>query len=148
MKIMIPPLDSQWRLKADWQVPMSFLDRYDNEEMRKNFGINIHPYDWPEYPDPRPTYGWWDDAKRERFNEWKEEQIKANPALMPAGTVIVFDRYHASHSGDHAITVRVLTSPNLLITPKKMGGKGKGKMRCYFHIEELNTMPEVEPCQI
>lgn len=157
MQIMIPPLDSQWRLKDDWQVPLSFFDRYDNAEIKKNFGLDyLDAHEWPEYKNSLSgnesyhAYSWWDQdpGRRERFAEWKKEKVKDNPPMFPKGTVIVFDRYHASHSGDHAITVRVLTSPNLLITPKKMGGKGKGKMRCYFHINELNSMPEIEPCEL
>lgn len=158
MKIAIPPLDSQWRLLGDWPVPLTFLNRYDNVEMKKNFGVEIDNLDWPEYRNglgPNETYhayGWRqaDPTRYDRCREWQQEQLRNmdSPPCLPKGTVIVFDRYHASHSGDHAITVRVLTSPNLLITPKKMGGKGKGKMRCYFHISELNSMPEVEPCDV
>lgn len=124
---------------------MSFITSYDHMDVIENFGVHTGIASWPEYAE-RGTNAWgaWDDARRERYNKWQEAQLAANPVVFPKGTIIVFDRYHVSHSGTEAITVRVLGSPEPRLVTKKNGGKGKGKMRVYFRVHELNTLPELE----
>lgn len=140
LKIFAPPLDTAWRLTADWTAPKALVDRYGNDEFVFNITGDLTIPAW-EKETGDVTNGPWTT----RFHEWKaSKELAADPIRLPKGTVIVFDRYHISHSGDHAITCRVLASPELRFVNKKNGGKGKGKMRFYLHVEELNTFPPVE----
>jgi hypothetical protein len=144
-KIFMPPLDSRWRFKADWEPPAAFINRHDNEK-------TIHGDDFSSFyqrfikSDPNPGHsspGY--EAWNKRYDDTRKAEREARGLpKFEAGTVIIFDRYHVSHSGSHAITVRVLAAPDLLLTPKKQGGKMTGHGRLYFFLEELNTLPELE----
>jgi hypothetical protein len=59
-------------------------------------------------------------------------------------SVVSFNRYHASTWGDVQMTLQFITSPDPMLTPKKQGGKGKGHMRFYVDLDELNSLGELE----
>ena len=145
IQFFVPPLDTAWRFTKDWAAPQSFLDRHDNQEtlkgttFMKQWAAYCKIEQYPGYN--TPGYADW----LKNFNAWREEQEQARgfPQFL-SGTVVVFDRYHVSHSGDHAITLRVLASPDPLLTPKKLKGKMTGAGRIYLKIDELNTFPPME----
>jgi hypothetical protein len=142
VKAWLPPLGSRWELTEDWTLPRSAVTRYDNMDFVKNFGL-LSFAEWPEYVNNRGNW-LWDDTKRARYDEWQEEmQLKAR-AIFPAGTSIQFNRYHVSNSGEDLITMEIVRSPDKRLMIKKRGGTGKGKMRFYTSLAELNTFPELK----
>ena len=74
-----------------------------------------------------------------------QAQLNEMGPVIPAGTVVSFNRYHASNSGDVQMTLQFYRSPNPYMTPKKRGGKGKGPMRFYLNLEEFNSLGEMLP---
>ena len=144
-KIFAPPLDTMWRFLDDWTSPPAFMERRDNFE-------TLHGEKGYMIPEWKKATGDNTDGESQgpngwvaRMNAWQDEQrrLRGVPQFV-AGTIVVFDRYHISHSGDHAITLRVLISPEPLLTPRKQGGKMKGAGRIYLKVDELNTFPELE----
>lgn len=142
MKIFLPPLDTVWRLLDDWTPPASFSN-YGNWDFFRTYGAQHGR--WTEItgrqvvdPDETP------EQYSERWNASLAADMLAHDVRFPKGTVVVFDRYHVSHSGSEEITLRVLASPDQRINPKKQGGKLKGKGRFYVTVLHINAFPEVE----
>jgi hypothetical protein len=142
VKAFLPPLDSVWRLKADFQLTKSFVQTYDNEEFVGNLDVNTRFSTWPTYANHTGQWVWTDELRAEH-DKWITDQI-TDKAVIPVDSVVVFDRYHVSHSGENQITLRLLGSPDPRLRNKKNGGTGKGKMRFYVHLDDLNTFPELE----
>lgn len=138
--LWMPPLDTKIRLLTDVSIPAHILTKgYDNP-IPVSLDKDLHPHAWPGYA-TMPN-GPWDDTKRAEYALWVAEQSEG--VVFPAGTVFVFDRYHVSHSGSEEITLRILFSPDPLLSPKKQGGKLKGTGRVYFTTADLNTFNDVE----
>ncbi|MET0375932.1 MAG: hypothetical protein ABW128_16960 [Rhizorhabdus sp.] len=143
-KIFAPPLDTIWRLLDLWDPPESFMDRADNDETlygEKGYYFKEFEAETGMKVIGVPPLTLWVP----HFKQWTaDRRLKRGLPQFKTGTVITFDRYHISHSGDHAITLRVLASPDPLLTPRKQGGKMRGAGRLYFKVEELNTLPDME----
>jgi hypothetical protein len=124
----MPPLNSWWRLTGDVNLPRRFVDAYDNNDLMD------HVHGLPGYHGYTGT---------DNYYTWRRTQLP-DQFLIPAGTVISFNRYHASNSGDVTMTLQFIASPDALLTPKKRGGKGKGPMRFYVNLDEFNLLGELE----
>ncbi len=134
-RVCLPPLDSEWKLMKD--VPMSAdFFAYKNSYLSNIFRTELT--DWPGYATAKtgPGFDW------APYHEWRKKQIESH--VLPAGTLIVFDRYHISHSGEDEITIRILSCPDARISPKKAGGLGKGPSRVYIGLATLNTFGDME----
>jgi hypothetical protein len=147
----MPPIDSMWRLTADVPLRAGMLGGYHNEELRTNLGASARTADWSEYETvpgkPYAVSGFWDaPGRRDRFKAWEAEQFKG--LVLAKGTVLRFERYHVSRSGEEQITLMILVSPDQRINPKKMGGKAKGKGRVYLWVEDFNNLGELEPVDV
>lgn len=143
-KIFLPPLDTFWRLTADYALREAMVDSYHNEELAKNLGAYINFGAWPTYANNPRGFGW-TDALREEYAKYKAELRKnAHPLVFPAGTIFSMERYHVSRSGEDQITIMLKASPAPHLDPKKRGGKMKGKGRVYLWLEDFNAMPELE----
>lgn len=132
----MPPLNSRWRLTQDVIMPDSFFYRIDNESA---LGL---PSAWSWLSAENRT--------REEGNKWVEDyqaylrSLWPDGVVIPAGTVVSFNRYHASNSGDMQMTLHFIISPDPRLTPRKRGGKGKGRMRFYLNLDEFNSLGELE----
>jgi hypothetical protein len=130
-KPFLPPLGSRWRLPFAHPLSPSILNVYSGQDFRMNIR-QVHGVVQP----PDVVYP-----------AFQGLATVPNPALdfLPADTIIQFNRYHVSNSGENEITLEVLFSPNPWLIPRNRGGKGKGKMRFYVRLEDLNEFPEMEP---
>lgn len=135
----MPPLNSLWMLTRDVPVTEALLNRYDNDTLQQSAGL-VSLNDWLNREGNRNSEGW-----VPRWHEFNKEQLERLAPTLPAGTIISFNRYHASNSGDVAITLQFYRSPDPRFTPKKRGGKGKGAMRFYVNLDEFNSLGEMEP---
>lgn len=140
----MPPLNSFWRFKSDFAL-LDIADRYGNGD---TFQCELSQ--WPEFKDFDWSKGQWEwtPAKHEAYDKWKEEQLARYGGCIPAGTVVSFNRYHASNSGDVQMTLQFYSSPNPFLTPKKRGGKGKGPMRFYINLDQFNLLGEMEAVDV
>ena len=130
MTPFLPPLDSMWRLTQDSASLTETVNSYYNWD----FGRMLRAQE--------------DRGKNEDYAAFLDRTVRkpgAAPDVLPAGTVIVFDRYHVSRSGEDQITIRIFASPNLNITPRKQGGKGKGKMQVYLSLADINGLGPLDP---
>jgi hypothetical protein len=132
----MPPLNSKWRLTNDVRMPDNFFTRQDHQV---TFGI-MGAWDWLKSVnrDKEPGKDWIPDYQAYEKTVWPDG------LTIPAGTVISFNRYHASNSGWVQITLQFIASPDPRLTPKKRGGKGKGPMRFYVKLDEFNMLGELE----
>ena len=135
----MPPLNSKWRLTRDVELPTSFLKRYANQDLVDHRYALKTVHQWLDEPGNRTTDQEW-------IKNWHAFDATQRPEtfLIPAGTVVSFNRYHASNSGDVQMTLQFIASPDLMLTPKKQGGKGKGHMRFYVNLDEFNSLGELE----
>lgn len=140
MKIFLPPLDSKWRLLADWTPPPGVLSRHDNEE---TLFATSHHIRWEAYTKANPY------NPSDAWNEaWRQYAIDVKAAHgtpeFVSGTVFSMERYHASRSGHEQLTIKLLASPCPLLNPRKLGGRMRGAGRLYLTLQDINTMPELE----
>ena len=135
----MPPLNSLWVFTQDWAVPALCLTRYGNDTLKESFGApDLHK--WLEGRADRDSGKW-----VEHWHAFNNAEVaKINP-IIPAGTVVSFNRYHASNSGDVEMTLQFHSSPAKHLTPKKRKGTGKGHMRFYLNLDEFNSLGEMEP---
>jgi hypothetical protein len=135
----MPPLNSLWVFKHDLVMPHSIISRYGNDMFEACYGLkNLHV--WLDETGKRNDPDW-----VPQWHAFNATQLAALNAVIPAGTVVSFNRYHASNSGDVQMTLQFYRSPDPRLTPKKRGGKGKGPMRFYVNLDEFNSLGEMEP---
>jgi len=139
MKAFLPPLDSVWRFTYNWTPPERFLKLYDNRETL--FGYKSLIEAWEKATGDKTAPG---EERVKRFHAWEDAHVKADPPQFLVGTVIRFERYHVSRSGEDCITIMMVAAPDERINPKKNGGKMKGKGRLYLTLAGLNTLPVME----
>lgn len=140
-----PPLDSQWRLTLDWTPSAAFMDNRENSKTLFDDDFSTR---WREFnkikPHPGHTSPGYEQWSKDYDDYCKTKRASRSTPKFEAGTVIVFDRYHVSHSGDHAITIRILAAPDPLLHPKKLKGLMKGPGRLYLKVSDLNSLPPLE----
>lgn len=144
-RIFLPPLDTTWRLLADWKIPVALLNWYGNRQTlwaeeynkqidrwRKATGLTTSEPDWI--------------AKMQAW-EANERELRGTPEFL-AGTVFSMERYHVSRSGENQITIKLLASPCPLLNPRKLGGKLSGPGRFYLTLADFNTFPPLEEANL
>lgn len=136
----MPPLNSMWVFTQDFPLTNEIIKRYQNDVFEESFGLtNLHV--WiaevgnPQFGDKWPP----------EWHKMRDAEITELNAVIPAGTVVSFNRYHASNSGDVQMTLQFYRSPDLRLTPKKRGGTGRGPMRFYLNLAEFNSLGDMEP---
>lgn len=137
-KPFMPPIDSWWRLTEDMHFDMLEVITYKSEDFYVSYFGGYGHVNWVEQTGETLTGDW-----PTRYWAWENERTK-DGVTLPKGTVLQFDRYHVSRSGEDQITLMVIKSPNEKINPKKMGGKAKGKMRFYLSLKVFNRLGEME----
>ena len=141
-KVFLPPIDSQWRLSADWAMRPALAMASDN--LTTMFGFNKYPFkDWEDATNSTTNTG--DSSWVEPYHKWLDEECdRRGGSTLPKGTVFSVERYHVSRSGEDQITLMLKASPEPRFEPKKRGGKLKGHGRFYVYLADFNSMPELE----
>lgn len=139
MQFSIPSLDSEWLTLSDWTVAPEILGRYSNEAFAAGAGYRLTINDWRKDTGDSTGDG---QAWVARFHEWKNEQLKRQ-LIVPVRTRIKINRMHFGQSDDRA-SIQFIGSDNPFLTPRKHGGKGKGKLILMLTLAEFNSLPEME----
>jgi len=143
-KVFLPPIDSQWRLSADWH-PRPELALYD-DNLTTMYGFDKHPWkDWEKATGKTTNGSDWVI----HYQAWRDQEIlKRGGPVIAKGTVFSVERYHVSRSGEDQITLMFKASPDPRFEPKKRGGKMRGNGRFYLWLADFNTIPELEELDV
>ena len=111
MKLYIPALKSEVKLTKDATVPIYHESR--NFLFAKAAGITKATV--PHYSNP--TFG--EIGFETHYSD--ESKMKKTPVILPAGTVLIFDRYYIRNGADEfdSVTFRIGDCPNPKLRKKR-----------------------------